>query len=559
MKKLLLVVLAAAFVPVAAAQPLGQGVVSGTVVDAESGDPVRKALVTLTLQSTPRRWATARTDGSGHFQFDGLPPGKYELRAAKGSEGSANYGANHFHELGDLLALADGEIRAVTLRFLRAGFISGHVYDSDGDPVSNAAVNLMRKGRNLGAPILMNYRGATTDDHGEYRITNIDPGQYYLHATPELDRRIAEPNFQPKSILADEYYGGRDSKNAAALHVSGGEQLAGLDFRLPSEPVAQVHGRVTGVPAPAEAAASETVRPAVQAAFRSGRVDNGGIHVMISPVDAGPYWMRDLPAQPPDYFFQSPDLPSGQYRLEAVDHVAGKTYSASQVVDLHPGSSDIELTLAPTVDIHGSLRIEGDPGRRKQAAARHGVQISPPGNMRGSISADVDADGRFTLAGVSAGEWQLALNPAPSGYLKSAQFGGKDIRFTNFEVGSNTEAQLNIVVSMNMGVVEGQVEGASSDTGRSGIVLAPVGPFHDLARFYYGTTADDEGKFKLSEIAPGTYKVFALEKLAAQNFRNPESVDPLDKLGELVEVPEGAAVQAHPRLIPYERASEALQ
>ncbi|HEX6896073.1 MAG TPA: carboxypeptidase-like regulatory domain-containing protein, partial [Bryobacteraceae bacterium] len=284
LNKLPLVFFAATFVPLAVAQSLGQGVVSGTVVDAESGDPIRKAIVTLTLQSAPRRWATARTDGSGHFQFDGLPPGKYELRAAKGSEGSANYGANHFHELGDLLSLADGEIRAVTLRFLRAGFISGHVYDSDGDPVTGAAVNLMRKGWNLGAPILMNYRGATTDDHGEYRIPNIDPGQYYLHATPELNRQMPDPSFQRKSILVDEYYGGeRDSRNATALHVSGGEQLAGLDFRLPSEPVAQVHGRVAGVPAPAEAAASETVRPAVQAAFRSGRVDNGGIHVMISP------------------------------------------------------------------------------------------------------------------------------------------------------------------------------------------------------------------------------------------------------------------------------------
>ena len=179
--------------------------------------------------------------------------------------------------------------------------------------------------------------------------------------------------------------------------------------------------------------------------------------------------------------------------------------------------------------------------------------------MRGSISAGVDADGRFTLAGVSVGEWVLAMNPAPTGYLKSAQFGGKDIRFTNFEVGSNTEAQLDIVVSMNMGVVEGQVEGASSGARRSGIVLAPVGPLHDLARFYYGATADDEGKFKLSEIAPGTYKIFALEKLASQNFRNPEAVDPLDKLGELVEVKEGATAPAHPRLIPYERASEALQ
>src|SRR5580704_11379583 len=94
-------VCAGAFLAVALAQPLGKGTISGTVTDQETGDPVRKAIVTLTLQGTPRRWATARTDGSGRFQFDALPAGKYDLRATKASEGTAIYGANHLRELGD--------------------------------------------------------------------------------------------------------------------------------------------------------------------------------------------------------------------------------------------------------------------------------------------------------------------------------------------------------------------------------------------------------------------------------------------------------------------------
>src|SRR5580698_268992 len=98
-----------AFCTMAFAQPGGRGVISGTVVDVASGDPVRKAVVTVTWQGTPGAWATVQTDGSGHFQVEGLPAGKYELRATKTGLGTAIYGANSVRELGDLITLGEGE------------------------------------------------------------------------------------------------------------------------------------------------------------------------------------------------------------------------------------------------------------------------------------------------------------------------------------------------------------------------------------------------------------------------------------------------------------------
>jgi hypothetical protein len=47
--------LASVFLVAAVAQPLGKGVISGTVVDGESGDPIRKALVTPPLDGAPPR------------------------------------------------------------------------------------------------------------------------------------------------------------------------------------------------------------------------------------------------------------------------------------------------------------------------------------------------------------------------------------------------------------------------------------------------------------------------------------------------------------------------
>src|SRR5580658_1762080 len=84
------------------AQPAGRGAISGTVVEASSGDPVRKAVVTVTWHGTPRSWATMRTDGSGRFNFEGLPAGNYDLRALKQGLGTAIYGADSIRELGDV-------------------------------------------------------------------------------------------------------------------------------------------------------------------------------------------------------------------------------------------------------------------------------------------------------------------------------------------------------------------------------------------------------------------------------------------------------------------------
>jgi protocatechuate 3,4-dioxygenase beta subunit len=557
------------------AQPLGKGVISGTVVDGESGDAIRKAVVTLSLPGTPRLWATTRTDGSGRFQFDGLPAGKYDLRATKASEGTAIYGANHLRELGDTITLGDGETRGnITLRFLHSASISGHVYDSDGEPVADVAVNLLRQGRNLGAPILTNYRNASTDDRGEYHISSIDPGQYYLHTTATRLGAFGGPGPGGEAILGDQFYGGaRDSKDSAPIHVGGGESLAGLDFRLVAEPGVEVRGQILGVPAESAPESPQAESEHSGALIIShGGMGGPAVRVTISPAEAGSLQGRGthtVTARDPEHRFQMPFLPAGRYRIEAVLEAGNKTYGVSQVLDLHANSGEIALTLAPAVDLAGTLRVEGQAPPVEGGVLRLNgvavprqdgfrVQLARPGSGRNSVTANVGADGKFSLPQMVSGEWQLSVSPVPPGFLKSARLGDKDVRFSTFEIGSNTETPLNIVVSMNTATVEGEID-SEGDPKRAGVVIAPIGTYHNLARYYYGTTANDQGKFHIRGIAPGKYKIFAVEKMAPASFRTPEAADQLDELGAVIELAEGATLQAHPKLIPVDRAAKALQ
>jgi hypothetical protein len=561
------------------AQPLGKGAISGVVQDAETGESVRKAIVTLTLQGTPRRWATTRTDTSGHFSFEGLPAGKYDLRAAKGTQGSAVYGAKSLRELGDAITLGDGEVRgSLVLSLLHPASISGHVYDSDGDPVLGVNVSLLRQGRNLGAPVLVNYRGETTDDRGEFHISQIDPGTYRLRATPQFG--VFFPgNANGGTRLVEAYYdNAREEKDAATVRLRGGESLTGIDFRLVSEPTVEVRGQIVGVPT--DAPSPETQEAEAGQFGRFGRFGPArGVEVRISPVKLGePVSSNGTVAQGPDYRFQFSNLIAGRYFIQAIYHSAGKTYGASQISDFRSGSSDLALTLSPASEIQGTLRVEGEapPAASRLAVGggaigAAGIRIAARGRDNGwrigltrpgsqsNVSAQVGADGRFTLHDVLPGEWQLAVTPVPPGFLKSAQVGDKDVRFTRFEVGPNSEASLSIVLSMHTATVKGEVDAGTGEAKRAGIVLAPIGPYHNLARFYYGGTADDTGKFKLTGVAPGKYKIFAVEKLAAAAFGNPEAADRLEEFGEVIDVAEGATVKAHPKLIPADRAAKVLE
>jgi hypothetical protein len=339
--------------------------------------------------------------------------------------------------------------------------------------------------------------------------------------------------------------------------VRGGENLAGLDFRLNSEAPVQVRGRITGVPQ--EAISSPTQAADTGVVFIHGPMQGGpAIQVTISPVEVAQRWYNAASAQGPEFRFQLPDVPPDRYRIEARFQFGNKSYSANQILDLRAGSSDILLPLAAEKDIPGTVRFEG-PSTSRPNGLR--ISLARPGGQNGNnTAAQVGADGRFLLERVAAGEWQLAVNPIPPGFLKSAQFGDKDVRFTTFDVDAGGTAALNIVVSMNTATVEGEIDSGSANSERAGIIVAPVaGPYHDLTRFYYGGAADDQGKFKRQGIAPGKYKIFAVEKMAAANFLNPEAVDQLYDLGEVIDLPEGATIQVKPKLIPMDRAEKALQ
>jgi hypothetical protein len=366
-------------------------------------------------------------------------------------------------------------------------------------------------------------------------------------------------------MVGPQYFGGsRDSKDAKALNLRAGEVLAGIDFHLTAERPARITGRITGVPPPDTPPEAPVQVGTLNGVRRITRGNGQQVNIEISPADdTQMLWTSNIGAQGPEYHFELPENIPGRYRLQATIRANDKTYYASQVVDAREGATDILLTMSPALALKGHLKIEGPAAHPVQNFT---VVLAPgmPGARRQNYSSPVAKDGSFTIEQLPPGEWIMTVTPTPAGaFEKSVHLGDMDFIFKLIDIPPGSDAPLNIVLSSNTAVVEGEIDADSGATKRAGILLEPVGELHTLTRFYYSSVTDDTGKFKIGGIAPGKYRVFALEKIATISYRNPESADLLDavfkEMGEDLELAEGAKIQSHPKLIPEDKAKEILK
>lgn len=551
----------------AVAQPSGTGTIAGTVVEFSSGDPVRKAIVTVKWHGTPESWATDRTDASGKFRFEHLPAGVYSLSAQK-DDGIAVYGANSTRESGENITLADGETReGVKLRFIHYASVSGHVSDPDGEPSAGAEIWLFRSARGH----LVGAGQSATNDRGEFHITRVSPGRYYVFAAvseftmggPGVGRP-REDDAKPPDRIAGQYYGGaRDAKDATLVVVRDGEAATGIDIRLTSEPAARIAGRILGIPANTPNVPAGRPMPD-QGWTATDRFANLTIRRISEP-----QFSMGLAAGS-DGTFQTQWLGPGRYRVEASILVDARTYSASQTFDSHSGTNEITLSLEPSQDIKGTLRVEG------QAPHDLEVVIVRPGYDPNSgwsdsfshkiahgerVSAPVAADGHFTLIQVAPGDWELSPTGIEGAFFKSARLGDQDVRFKPFEVKAGSDTTLDIVISTHGARIHGEVDPGDADPAHAAILVAPVGDAHDLARDYHAIAADDHGKFELSGMAPGKYQIFAVERIAPSAIQDSDAAASLATLADFtreIELAEDSNLEIHPKLIPLERAREIL-
>ena len=524
------------------AGPAGPAEVAGIVTDAATGAAVRKAYVTLmTAEDNPAE-ALAITDDSGRFGFANVPPGRYKLRAHCDGYQLVWFGAPTPRYAAGVITLHPGERRQdFNLRLTILGAISGVVLDQDGDPVDGANVTLLVRSFRRGKPSFVRRGGASTNDRGEYRISNVTPGSYLVTADSRHQQALriqpesaasSEPIRQPTQLKYNIQFfpAANRAVEASSITVAAGKEIAGIDFHLTAQPTLTLHGNVIPPPdLPADTF--------IQVIARVDLPDNTQFEFGSG-------------AAAPNYEFTFGGFSPGDYLLVASVTSGGRPYRGVQHVVINGNAENhATIKLDPGIDLAGTVKVEG---QKRDATTQ--VVLSPGDAIPLQSSApqtQVKADGTFVISDVVPGVWDIGVHPLPDGgYIKSMRLGRQDVLTEEMAIGPDTKDKLDIVVSTHGGILDGDVKSESGEiTAPVHVLAAPDGQYSQVMSFYASATSDEKGHFKLRHLTPGRYRIYAFDALEYCDWCDPDFLKPFADQAQAVQVVEGVNPPVEIRLI----------
>ena len=166
----------------------GTGTIRGKVTALDTGRPLRRARINVNapeLQET----RNVSTGSDGRFEIANLPAGNYSVSVVRGGYLRLGYGQKRPGDPPGRVEVADGQVVSdVNFALPRMSVISGRVFDEVGEPIAGVTVTAQQMRFYEGRRKLVPLGGiSTTDDTGQYRLLNLEPGEVLRSHTGARD------------------------------------------------------------------------------------------------------------------------------------------------------------------------------------------------------------------------------------------------------------------------------------------------------------------------------------------------------------------------------------
>jgi Carboxypeptidase regulatory-like domain len=529
----------------------GSAIVRGRVIAADTGRPLRRARVTLAAAELGRDGRTASTDAEGRYEVGDLPAGGYSLRVARSGYLSLQYGQRRPLEQGKPLQLADKQtLESIDFALPRTSVIRGLILDETNEPAGGVSVIAMRlsywQGRRrmvpTGAPV-------QTDDGGEYRISNLSPGTYFVMAQLRDTWTARHDGVTESMGYAPTYFPGTASvPSARRITVGIGEVVGAIDFSL-------IPGRAATI---AGTAVDSLGRPLVNR-----------LVAIVQPL-VGPGFGMMMGAgsatSNADGSFTIRNIPPGQYKLQAqttreTQTIQGTVLEVATTPITVDGGDLVNLLVRTTMGWMASGRVTAEDGRPPDAPhERFGVagrlvdtDQSPFGGAP-PPPPPPGGSGAVTDSGRVKDDWTFVVTPifgaarlrvsVPDGWrVEAILHDGRDISDAAVEMKSGDELSgVHVIVTSRVTTIAGQVvdkNGAAQADGTVVLFADDADKWSEDSRWVRAVRTDSQGQYQVRGLPPGEYLAVALEYAEDGIWNDPEYLGALRHGARKVTLREG--------------------
>lgn len=530
------------------------GRISGRVVAADSGRPVKRARVFVNAAEL-QGGRGALTDEAGAFEFTELPAGRYTVTVSKSGFVSLSFGQRRPLQAGTPLQLGDGQqLKNVDFQLPRGSVVGGRVMDEDGEPMAGVMVRVMRYQYLQGDRRLVPAGAGQTDDRGTYRVWGLMPGDYYVNAVA----RAGGPGFgggpggrggfgrggvppggpgggagpiaalaganvaafigsnEPEAVnYAPTYYPGVSSLNdAKPVTVGLSQELLDINFGMQLVAMSRVTGRVANPDGSA--------------------VTSGNVNLLLDGAGArgnqlGASFGGRIVG---DGLFAINNVPPGRYVLRARNGDTDAPQYASLPITVNGGDvADVNVVLTAGATLSGAVSFPSAATAPPDATQfRVTAPSLEPGFAGPQPNARVDRDGRFVLSGVPAGTHLIRSAGGGRGWsLKSVTLGGRDITDTPIELRSGESlSNLTLVFTDKVNEINGTVANEQGVPASEYTVLAfstDAALWRPQSRQIATTRPDQTGQYRIRTLPPGEYYVVTVDPAEQGEWFEPAYLD----------------------------------
>jgi hypothetical protein len=493
------------------------GTIEGIVSEVDTGNPIAGARVSVDIPDSGGLRRTATTDQSGVFRLSELPPGRYDLQAE--AHGSVPVAVMPLVRLG-----AAGRVENLRIVMRPLATVVGRVVDEIGTPLASARVEAMAFHQDMHLQdihlrMLEPVAVATTDERGEFRLSELGPGDYFIRASSDTQgKRRFSPVFYPAATSPDK---------ALTVQAGGHEPVSGVEISLSGRGV-RVAGRFL---TPGGEAARAT-------AYLIPRTDS-----ILAP----PHFISDRSAEK----FEFDGVPPGSYYLYAASEFDGPTarpradygmYLQWVRVPIEVGNENIEsfqVILASTGSIIGRILVSPDAVGAagldfSEIQLRAGAaEVTPALSL--NIFANVSKDGEFAFDHLS----EMAIFLRASGlregwFISKLILEGSDVTSSGFSTSPGQRRLLEVVINNDGGSLRGILRDGDIPARNARVVLLPDPSLRSNPAFFRIGAAENDGEFAFENVPPGEYTAiaFSSEHGASEAFNDAHWVESYERFGQ---------------------------